>query len=157
MTRAIRTRPALATAALIAAIGAAGAAYATSADGRAGHVIEFNTKQVHQALIDNGAPGFGVDDVVVFSNDLYQDGAKIGEDGGTCTVIRVTAAGAATMHCHGNNTLADGQIAVQGFAAPGEPFELAIAGGTGRYSGVRGQVFGRNTSPTEMDIKLVLR
>ena len=51
----------------------------------------------------------------------------------------------------------DGQIAVQGFAAPGEPFELAITGGTGRYRAVRGQVIGKNTSPTEMDITLVLR
>ena len=45
----------------------------------------------------------------------------------------------------------------QGFAAPGEPFELAITGGTGRYDKARGQVFGENTSPTEMRIKVVLR
>ena len=48
-------------------------------------------------------------------------------------------------------------IAVQGLAAPGEPFELAITGGTGRYSTARGQVVGRNTSPTEMEIDLILR
>jgi hypothetical protein len=71
--------------------------------------------------------------------------------------VRVTEGGSATMHCVGNNTLPDGQIAVQGFAAPGEPFELGITGGTGRYSTARGQAVGHNTSPTEMDIKLILR
>lgn len=46
---------------------------------------------------------------------------------------------------------------MQGLAAPGEPSELAITGGTGRYRNARGEVFGENTSPTEMRIKLVLR
>ena len=153
MTRATRTRLGIALALALAA-GTVTAAGTTSAPEDAGRVIHFTTKQVHQTLIDNGTAGFGVDDVVIFSNDLYQDGTKIGEDGGTCTVVR--AAAGITMHCLGTNTLPDGQIAVQGLAAPGEPFELAITGGTGRYRGVRGQVFGRNTSSTEMDIKLVL-
>jgi hypothetical protein len=158
MSRAIRTRAGVASAlALVAATGVVAAAGATSPPQRRGHVIHVNTKQVHQSLIDHGTPGFGVDDVVVFSNDLYQDGTKIGEDGGTCTVVRVTESGSALMHCLGTNSLPDGQIAVQGLAAPGEPFELAITGGTGRYRSARGQVIGHNTSPTEMEIDLVLR
>ena len=156
MSRTTRTRLGIALAlALAGAAVTVTAAGATSAPEDAGRVIHFTTKQVHQSLIDNGTPGFGVDDIVVFSNDLYQDGTKIGEDGGTCTVVR--AGSEITMHCLGTNTLPDGQIAVQGLAAPGEPFELAITGGTGRYRAVRGQVIGRNTSSTEMDIKLVLR
>jgi hypothetical protein len=153
MSRATRTRLGMALA-LASAAAAATAASATSGNEDAGRVIHLTTKQAHQALLDNDKPGFGVDDVVVFSNDLYQDGTKIGEDGGTCTVVRGGAA--FTMHCIGTNRLPDGQIAVQGLAAPGEPFELAITGGTGRYRGARGQVIGRNTSETEMDIKLVL-
>jgi allene oxide cyclase len=157
MSRATRTRLGIATAALIAATGVATAAQATSAQDRGGHVIHIHTKQVHQSVIDNGAEGF-VDDVVIFSNDLYdQQGTKIGEDGGTCTVVRVTEAGAATIQCTGTNSLPGGQIAVQGLAAPGEPFEFAITGGTGRYSTARGQVVGHNTSSTEMDIDLILR
>lgn len=156
MSRATHTRLGIGLAlALVAAAGTVTAASATPPNEDAGRVIHFTTKQAHQTLIDNGTPGFGVDDVVVFSNDLYQDGAKIGEDGGTCTVVR--GGDALTMHCLGTNTLPDGQIAVQGLAAPGEPFELAITGGTGRYRAVHGQVFGRNTSSTEMDITLVLR
>jgi hypothetical protein len=157
MSRATRTRLGIATVALIAATGVATAAQATSTQDRGGHVIHLHTTQVHQSLIDNGAKGFGVDDVVIFSNDLSEDGTKIGEDGGSCTVARITPAGAATMQCIGTNRLPDGEIAVQGLAAPGEPFEFAITGGTGRYSTARGQVVGHNTSPTEMDIDIILR
>jgi hypothetical protein len=140
----------------VAAVAVAGTAAAASGDGGR-EVIHITTKQVHQTLLDHGAPGFGVDDVVVFSNDLYQRGRKIGEDGGTCTVVRVAPGGETTMYCAGNNRFSDGQISVAGFAAPGAPFTLAITGGTGRYSRAHGQVVGRNTSPTEMEISLILR
>ena len=88
---------------------------------------------------------------------LLRNIAFVGEDGGTCTVTRIASGGAATLHCLGTNSLPGGQISVQGLTAPGEPFELAITGGTGRYRKARGQVIGENTSPTEMSIKLVLR
>ena len=153
MSRAARRIGIALTIAAIAAV--AVAAGASGSGGR--QVISFTTKQVHQTLLDHGEPGFGVDDIVVFSNDLYQRGRKIGEDGGTCTVIRVTPGQAPTMYCAGNNTLPGGQVSVAGFAAPGAPFELAITGGTGRYRGVHGQVVGHNTSATEMEISLFLR
>jgi hypothetical protein len=153
MSRAARRTSIALTVAAVAAVATAAAA---SGDG-AREVISFTTKQAHQTLLDHGEPGFGVDDIVVFSNDLYQHGRKIGEDGGTCTVIRVAPDGEATMYCAGNNSLPDGQISVAGFAAPGAPFELAITGGTGRYRTAHGQVVGRNTSPTEMEISLFLR
>jgi hypothetical protein len=143
---------------LAAGVMATGAASDTSSsDDGGGQVILLTTKQVRQGFVDNGDPGFSPDDQFVFSNDLYRNGEKVGEDGGTCTVTRIAAGGAATLHCLGTNSLPGGQISVQGLAAPGEPFELAITGGTGRYSKARGQVFGENTSPTEMRIKLVLR
>ena len=147
-----------AAAALTLPMAAAGivAAGAASDPGGGGRVIELTTKQVHQGFIDHGEPGFSADDVIVFSNDLYRDGEKVGEDGGTCTVTRI-ADGAATLHCLGTNSLPGGQISVQGLAAPDEPFELAITGGTGRYSNARGQVFGENTNPGEMSIRLVLK
>src|SRR4051794_28382739 len=153
MSRATHTRLGIAFAlALTAAAGTVTAASATSGHEEAGHVIHFTTLQAHQTVVDNGDEKFGADDVVIFSNDLYQGGTKIGEDGGTCTVVRDDAS---LMQCLGTNRLPGGQIAVQGLAAPGKPFELAITGGTGRYRGVRGQVFGENTS-TGMDITLVL-
>jgi hypothetical protein len=156
MSRAIRTRLGLplAFALALAAAGTVTAASATSGPADAGRVIHFTTRPVYQSLIDTGNNGFGVDDIVIFSNDLYQGETKIGEDGGTCTVVR--GGGELMMHCVGDNRLADGQIAVQGLAAPGEPFEFAITGGTGRYRDVRGQVLGENTA-TGMDIRLVLR
>jgi hypothetical protein len=155
-----RTRHTLTTFALLlvaAGVMAAGASSASdSRDDRGGQVIRLTTKQMHQGFIDHGTPGFSVDDAFVFSNDLYRNGNKVGEDGGTCTVTRIASGGATTLHCLGTNSLPGGQISVQGLAAPGEPFELAITGGTGRYRNARGQVFGENTSPTEMSIKLVL-
>jgi hypothetical protein len=158
MSRRLHALAALTLLLLAAAVMATGAASGTSvSDDRGGQVIHLTTKQVHQGFVDNGDPGFSVDDQFVFSNDLYRNGEKVGEDGGTCTVTRIAAGGAATLHCLGTNSLPGGQIAVQGLAAPDEPFELAITGGTGRYRKARGQVFGENTSPTEMSIKLVLR
>jgi hypothetical protein len=158
MSRATRTRLGIASAlALVATAGTVAAAGATSGPQDAGRVIHLTTKQAYQSVIDNGTPGFGADDIVVFSNDLYQRETKIGKDGGTCTVVRPDEGGGLTMQCTGTNTLPGGQIAVQGLAAPGQPFELAITGGTGRYRDVRGQVIGKNTSDNTMDITLVLR
>jgi hypothetical protein len=163
MTRAERTtnRKLHAVIALAAAAATAGAMAATAAsdDGSregGGQVIRLTTKQVHQGFADHGVPGFSTDDQFVFSNDLYRDGEKVGEDGGTCTVTRIANSGAAALHCLGTNSLPGGQISVQGLAAPGEPFVLAVTGGTGRYRNARGQVFGENTSPTEMSIKIIL-
>jgi len=140
----------------VGTVAAVATAAAASGDERR-EVISFTTKQAHQTLLDHGEPGFGVDDIVVFSNDLYQQGRKIGEDGGTCTVVRVAPGGGATMYCAADNNLPGGQISVAGFAAPGAPFELAITGGTGRYRTAHGQAVGRNTSPTEMEVSLFLR
>jgi hypothetical protein len=150
---------ALVTLAVAATTAGAMAATAASDDGShadGGQVIRLTTKQVHQGFVDHGAPGFSTDDQFVFSNDLYRNGEKVGEDAGTCTVTRIADSGATTLHCLGTNSLPGGQISVQGLAAPGEPFELAVTGGTGRYDKARGQVFGENTSPTEMSIKIVL-
>src|SRR5215210_1903384 len=151
MSRKVHTIAALGLLLIAAGIMAAGAASNPQDSG--GQVIRLTTKQVHQGFIDNGASNFSEDDQIVFSNDLYQNGEKVGEDGGTCTVTRIVS-GDATLHCLGTNSLPGGQISVQGFAAPGEPFELAVTGGTGRYRKARGQVFGENTSPTEMSIRI---
>jgi hypothetical protein len=156
MSRKLYAVAALALLLIGAGVMAAGAASDTSSqDDGGGQVIRLTTKQVHQGVVDQGAPGFSVDDEIVFSNDLYQNGEKVGEDGGTCTVTRITS-GATTLHCLGTNSLPGGQISVQGLAAAGERFELAVTGGTGRYRKARGQVFGENTSPTEMSIRIVL-
>jgi hypothetical protein len=154
--RSLRTIPVLGVA-LAAAVVTAGAASGHGSQNGSGRVIQFRTMQVHQTLVDHAPAGFSVDDVVIFSNDLYQGKRKIGEDGGTCTVVRFPAGGTATMQCTGTNRFADGQITVAGLAAPGEPFELAITGGTGKYRRASGQVVGRNTSDTEMEISLILR
>jgi hypothetical protein len=152
--------PALGALGVLLAVAGATAAGAASEPGSKnegkGRVIHLTTKQVHQGFVDHGATGFSVDDVIVFSNDLYRNGEKVGTDAGSCTVARIESGGATTLHCAGTNSLPGGQVSVQGVAAPGEPFELAVTGGTGRYRNASGQVFGENTTPTEMRIDLVL-
>jgi hypothetical protein len=149
--------------ALALPIAAAGivAASATSdpgdRDGHGGRVIELTTQQVNQDYVDLGTAGFSTSDQFVFTNDLKRDGQTVGEDGGTCTVTRIAADGQTTLHCLGTNSLPGGQISVQGLTSPGKPFVFAITGGTGRYSDARGEVFGENTSPTTMKIRIVLK
>jgi hypothetical protein len=152
-----------AAAALALPIAAAGIVVASATsdpgdrDGRDGRVIELTTTQVNQDSVDLGQDGFSTSDQFVFTNDLKRDGQKVGEDGGTCTVTRIPAVGAPTLHCLGTNSLPGGQISVQGLTSPGKPFVFAITGGTGRYSDAQGQVFGENTSPTTMRIRIVLK
>lgn len=153
MSRKMHTGAALALLLVAAGVTAAGAESDPQDGG--GQVIRFNTRQVHQGFVDNGTSGFSEDDEFVFSNDLYQDDKKVGEDGGTCTVTRIVS-GDATLHCLGTNSLPGGQISVQGLVVSGKPFELAVTGGTGRYRKARGQVFGENTSDTTMSIRIVL-
>ena len=96
---------------------AATAASDDGSDGDGGQVIRLRTKQVHQGFVDHGAPGFSTDDQFVVGNDLYRNGEKVGEDGGTCTVTRIADGGATTLHCLGTNSLPGGQISIQGLAA----------------------------------------
>ena len=91
--------------------------------------------------------GFGQGDQFVFTNDLLRAGTKVGEDGGSCTVTRLTARGANTWFCVASNALPGGQVTVEGLVTYGpdeavkaEPYYFAITGGTGQYQGARGQV-----------------
>jgi hypothetical protein len=146
--------------ALALPVAAAGIVAAGAASHPGGHdrgVIELTTKRIHRNVIDHGTPGFSEDDVIVFSNDLYRGNQKVGEDGGSCTVTRIADDGSVTAHCLGTNSLPGGQLSTQGLAPGSGLFELAITGGTGRYSHAHGQVFGKETSPTEMSIRIVLK
>jgi hypothetical protein len=145
-----------------AAAGVLAASAASSSDESPGQIIDVVAKQAQEdTFLDLGETGFSAGDQIVFTNDLFEGGMKVGEDGGTCTVVRMAAEGAFTVHCAGTNSLPGGQIAVQGLITvspdtEGQPFHLSITGGTGRYRRARGQVVGVDASETEMRLRFEL-
>jgi len=103
------------------------------------------------AVTDLGAKDDSAGDLLTFANEIYDEGNanKLGDDNGWC--IR-TVPGKA-WECFWTLTLADGQITVEGpFLDVGDS-TLAITGGTGKYSGVRGEMklHARNDKGTEYD------
>ena len=110
-------------------------------------VLRIVAKEAASKYLDLGRKGFGQSDQFVFTNDLLRAGTKVGEDGGPCTVTRLTARGANTWLCVASNSLPGGQITVEGLVTYGpdeavkaEPYYFAITGGTGQYEDARGQV-----------------
>ena len=135
---------------------------ANASDNGDDDVIRLVTKTVVDEFIDlapEGEPNPG--DLLVFSDDVYWDGKKVGFLDGTCTFTRVEAT-AGRLHCTVTLTLPDGQITTQGairipFDAPfPDPFFIAITGGTGDYDEAQGQVKVRFVSDTESRLKVML-
>jgi hypothetical protein len=125
-------------------------------------VIRLVAKAVVDEFVDlapKGEPNPG--DLLVFSDDVYWNGNKVGFLDGTCTFTRVTAT-AGRFHCTATLTLPKGQITIQGaIRIPFEgtftgPFYLAITGGTGAYDEAQGQVRVRLLSDTEERITVLL-
>ena len=105
---------------------------AVGRDGQRQRVIQLTGVSVIAEAIDLGEPGLSVGDSIVISDDLFQDGEKVGVHGGTCTVVRV---GAVLLHCVVTFTLPDGQITTQGLVTPERAEEqIAVTGGTGTYT-----------------------
>lgn len=136
-----------ATGLVLAAGGIAVGATSGSSDRSSGDVLRLVGKEVSSQYLDLGEADFSEGDHFVFTNDLYRGDRKVGEDGGSCVVTRLTAEGAYTVECHGVNSLPGGLITAQGIVtyAPGEeikaePYEFAITGGTGRYREAGGTV-----------------
>jgi hypothetical protein len=120
-------------------------------------VLRIVAKEVASKYVDLGKKGFGQSDQFVFTNDLLRAGTKVGEDGGSCTVTRMTGRGANTWLCVGSNSFPGGQITVEGLVTYGpdeavkaDPYYFAITGGTGQYEGARGQVKLEEVSPDEV-------
>ena len=120
-------------------------------------VLRIVAKEVASKYVDLGRKGFGQSDQFAFTNDLLRAGTKVGEDGGSCTVTRLTPRGANTWFCVASNSLPGGQITVEGLVTYGpdeavkaEPYYFAITGGTDQYEGARGQVKLEEVSADEL-------
>jgi hypothetical protein len=116
-------------------------------------VIRVLATIVQEADLDLGEEGESVGDQFVFSEDLSRHGERVGISGATCTLVRLEPV-SATVQCLATAELAKGQITAQGLVTfseetEGEPFRLAITGGTERYKEAHGQVTVVEVSETE--------
>ena len=105
------------------------------------------------AVTDTGSKGDSAGDILTFNNEIY-DAAninKVGSNNGWCMRTMVGKA----WECFWTLTLSDGQITVEGPFLDGKDSVLAITGGTGKYSGAKGEMglHARNEKGTEYDFK----
>ena len=116
-----------------------------------GTTLKLVERATTDAVTDLGAKDDSAGDVLTFANEVYDEknANKVGDDNGWC--IR-TVAGKA-WECFWTLTLADGQITVEGPFLDAGDSVLAITGGTGKYSGARGDMalHARNPEGTEYD------
>ena len=117
-------------------------------------VIRVTEIIVQEAEIDLGEPGDSLGDQFVTSSDLFRAGEKVGVDGVVCTLVRLEPMVSATSQCVATAEFRKGQITVQGLLTfseetEGEPFLLAITGGTGKYKEAHGELKVVQMSETE--------
>jgi allene oxide cyclase len=98
-----------------------------------------------------------VGDVMTFTNPIYDaaNTTKVGTDQGYC--VRLIAG--KMWECHWTTTLATGQIMVDGPVGDAGDTVLAVTGGTGAYSGVRGDmlIHARDAKATAYDFHFRLK
>ena len=109
---------------------------------------------MQEAEIDLGEPGESLGDQFVTSSDLFRGDKKVGVDGVVCTLVRLEPMVSATAECVATAEFRKGQITVQGLLTfteetEGEPFRLAITGGTGKYREAHGELKVVEVSETE--------
>lgn len=101
------------------------------------------------ANIDVGAPGFSLGDEEVFSGNLLRNGQQVGRVALVCTFVSTQNPQRVEAQCPGTAILPGGQITIGGVIVNRSlNFTLPITGGSGQYDGARGQVVGRDVSPS---------
>ena len=99
-------------------------------------VVERATTDV--ISVHGGTAADNVGDVLTFANEVYdaQNKVKLGSDQGFCTRLVLGK----SFECHWTLILAHGQIVVDGPFYDAGDSTMAITGGTGAYSGARGEM-----------------
>ena len=93
--------------------------------------------------VDNGEPGDSVGDVLTFDQPLLnEDMQEIGNNSGTCIRTRVGH----SFQCQWTLTLENGSIQVAGREFDLGTSTLSIIGGTGKYSGISGEMESTNNN-----------
>jgi hypothetical protein len=118
--------------------------------------LRFRAKTTEQEFLDLGEKGDSLGDQFIFHDVLRQEGERIGDDGGVCTLTSVDLG---QFQCVVTAWLPDGQITSQGLVEPTgefpERFVFAITGGTGAYEGASGEV--RVIQRTETLARIIVR
>ena len=136
-------------------VAATGAASGSGHGQRKGKTIRVVERATTDTSVDLGATGDSIGDLLAFGNELFDRGnqVKVGTDQGSC--VR-TVPGKA-YECTWTNSLAKGQITVQGPFLDAGDSVLAITGGTGAYRKARGTMDLHARSATEFDFTFHLR
>ena len=136
----------LLVAALVVAATGAASGHGHHGKGKTIRVVERATTDT---TVDNAPAGDSVGDLLAFGNELFdhRNATKVGTDQGSC--VR-TVPGEA-FECTWTNSLAKGQITVQGPFLDAGDSTLAITGGTGAYRNARGTMDLHARSATEFD------
>ena len=93
--------------------------------------------------IDTGEPGDSVGDILTFDQPLLdEDMKKIGNNSGTCVRTRIGH----SFQCQWTLTLENGTIQVSGRELDQGTSTLSIVGGTGKYSGISGEMESTNNN-----------
>jgi hypothetical protein len=107
-------------------------------------VIHLVARADQETFLDLGEQGNSLGDQMVFSDNLFRGGKKVGISGATCTLVRLVPRVSVTFQCVVTLSLPRGQITVRGLVSFPEadqtPFFVAITGGTGAYRTAHGEV-----------------
>lgn len=95
-------------------------------------------RAVTDTTVDTGPKGDSRGDLLAFANPIYDaaNRVRIGKDNGSCVRTKVGAA----YECSWTVTLKGGSLVVEGPFYDSADSILAITGGTGKWSGARGQM-----------------
>jgi len=93
--------------------------------------------------IDTGEPGDSVGDILAFDQPLLdKDMEEIGNNSGTCVRTRVGH----SFQCQWTLTFENGTIQVTGRELDQGTSTVSIVGGTGKYSGISGEMESTNNN-----------
>ena len=108
-------------------------------------VLHLVHKRIQTTNLDLGAKGSSPGDQMIFADDVFRDGKKVGTAGGACTAVRVTGS-AIQYHCQASVRLPKGQLSGQLLAwTSQQTLTYAITGGTGAYRDAGGYATVPNT------------
>lgn len=152
---------ALATLLTCAPTATAAAPHTLFGHGKGEHkVLKLLAKQTQASFIQQNPNAVTQGDRNVFAEDLFDEqGNKVGNDSGECTLTRTADGGEA--NCNVTLQLAKGQITtsglIRGFLGNGPfAFDQAVTGGTGEFDKVRGMLHGEAVSPTDTQLTIDL-